>query len=361
MSNLKCTFLCFFLFFAQLCLGQGTDLGSQVVTLINEARTNPTGFLEKYKAKIEAYNPKYAAKLKTAKPINKIILDEGLREMAKSAVEKGDLNPVYAGKNKLCGQSQGQREGSISKDPLEYVCEFYTNTHDKNYCYFGIYFNKANTKCCYYWGASCETEKIQYKFTEKIDLKSVDFNKINTGKNAAYLSEVEKKMLLEVNFVRAYPKIYAKLVAEYLSNESASWGGLEQDTYDAGMELIAELNSKQPVSILYPTECLYTAAKLHGIDCQKRGFFSHTGSDKSDPPDRILKQCPKCKSGNENGAGNSAEDPRIPNISLLIDSGISSRGHRYNMLDPQWESCACYRYTDAKYGFGWVQNFSSTK
>ncbi|MDP1817535.1 MAG: hypothetical protein Q8K92_23955, partial [Leadbetterella sp.] len=258
-------FIFSFLFFAQNCIGQGTDLASQVVSLINEARINPSGFLEKHRTKIEAYNPKYAARLKTAKPITKVVLDEGLREMAKSAVEKGDLNPVYAGKNTLCGESNGRSEGDISKDPLHYVCEFYTNTQDNNYRYFGMYFNKSNTKCCYYWGVTCEQDRIDYKFAEKIDFTSVNFDKINTGKNAAYLSEVEKKMLLEVNFVRAYPKVYAKLVQEYLSKESDDWEGLSQDTYDAGMELIEELNALKPLRILYPSECLYTAAKLHGL------------------------------------------------------------------------------------------------
>ncbi len=221
--------------------------------------------------------------------------------------------------------------------------------------------NPPNTKCCFYWGVTCEQERIQYKFTEKIDFKLVDFSKINTGKEVAYLSEVEKKMLLEVNFVRAYPKVYAKLVQEYLSKESADWGGLSQDVYDAGMELVEELNLMKPVRILYPSECLYTAAKLHGTDCKKRGFFSHNGSDNSNPQSRILKQCPAFKSGNENGAGNSAADPRVPNISLLLDSGISSRGHRYNMLDPKWENCACFRYSDPTYGFHWIQKFSSAK
>ena len=54
-------------------------------------------------------------------------------------------------------------------------------------------------------------------------------------------------MIKEINFVRQYPKVYASIIANYLSNESKSWWGLNKDEYDAGLELIDELKSMKPL------------------------------------------------------------------------------------------------------------------
>ena len=165
-------------------------------------------------------------------------------------------------------------------------------------------------------------------------------------------------MLLEINFVRSYPKTYALLVAQYLHKQSESEFGLDADDHQAGKELIAELNVLDAMPVLQPSACVYEAAKSHGLDSQRRGFFSHTGSDKSDPWDRILKECPQYISANENGVGGFSASPRDHVISLLIDSGVPSRGHRHNILNREWKYGACFRYEDKIYKNFWVQNFA---
>jgi uncharacterized protein YkwD len=332
--------------FANMCVSQNTEMAKKVFALINEARNNPKEFLMKHKTSIEKFNPKYVKLLSTQKSVKGVLWDSGLEDMAKSLVEDHNLNPTYKGSNKLCGQSSGSGSGNHSTDPLYYVCHFYTNVHDVDYKFFGIYFNKTNTSFSFQWGISCEREKAKFVFTEKIDTSSVN------------LTPVEKQMLLEINFVRAYPKIYAKIISKYLASESNSDFGLNNDTYNAGIELIKELNELTPLSILQTSECVYKAAKKHGLDSQKRGFFDHQGSDGSMPWDRILKECKDYKSGSENGAGNASENPRPALIQLLLDDGISSRGHRRNLLDPKWKYCACFRYSDKTYGYQWVQNFA---
>ncbi len=346
------------LLISNICFSQNTELAKKVFALINEARNNPKEFLMKHKTSIEKFNPQYVKLLSTQKSVKGVLWDNGLEAMAKSLVEDHNLNPIYKGGNKLCGQSSGSGSGNHSTDPIYYVCHFYTNVHDADYKYFGIYFNKTNTSYSFQWGITCEREKAKFVFTEKIDTSSVNFEKLNTGKTATYLTPVEKQMLLEINFVRTYPKIYAKIISKYLAAESNSVFGLNNDTYNAGIELIKELNELTPLSILQTSECVYKAAKKHGLDSQKRGFFDHQGSDGSQPWDRILKECKEYKSGSENGAGNTSENPRAAVISLLLDDGISSRGHRRNLLDPKWKYCACYRYSDKTYVYQWVQNFA---
>jgi uncharacterized protein YkwD len=346
------------LLFSLCSFSQSSEMAKKVFILINEARTNPSAFLTKYKSSVEKFNPTYAKTLKTQKAVKPAIWDSGLETMAKSSVEEHNLNPIYKGKTEMCGKSSGSGSGSQSKEAIYYVCDFYTNVHDADYKYFGIYFNKTSTNYSFQWGISCEREKIKYVFKDKIDTSSVDYNKLNTGKTITYMSQVEKNMLSEINLVRAYPKLYAKIIAKYLATESDSPFGITKDTYDAGVELINELNNLPSLSILSPSECVYKAAKQHGIDCQKRGFIDHEGSDKSMPWDRILKHCIGYKNGSENMAGNANENPRYAVISLLLDNGISSRGHRRNLIDPNWKYCACYRYADKTYGYQWVQNFA---
>ncbi|MBC7863600.1 MAG: hypothetical protein IAF38_11530 [Bacteroidia bacterium] len=341
---------------------QNTEMAAKVIKLINEARTKPEKFLADNQTALQNYKPAFVTLLKKSKHLPAVIEDKDLVEMAKNVIEKNDLNPQYKGKNQNCGISSGKNTGTLSKDALYYVCEMYTNVEDKSYLYLGIYFNKAMTGYSFQWGIGCEREKIDYTFAEKIDSSGVDFNKLNTAKNVTYLSDIEKQMIAEVNFARAYPKVYAKLVAKHLNDLSKGIWGLTQDTYDAGIELIKELETQEPRSILKPKECVYKAAKKHGLDCEKRKFSGHTGSDGSDPWDRILKECTDLKIANENLAGNVSVHPRGPVMSLLLDDGISSRGHRYNMLDKRWLYIGCYRYLGKKTEYytlyEWIQNFA---
>jgi uncharacterized protein YkwD len=351
--------LLFLLLANQHAFSQSPNLATKIFNLINEARTNPAAFLKAHRDDIADIEPKYISILEKAKPIPKIGWDPGLVAMAKSKVESHVLNPSYTGKNTLCSFAHGSTSGDLEDDePLEYVCSTYNNVHDEDNIFFGAYANKDTTSYAFIFGATCESKKITYTYDKKIDTSAVDYAKLNTGKNEKYLSSAEIKMIAEINLVRAYPKVYATIIAKYLSDKSKSSGGLDKNEYEAGMELIDDLNKLTPLSILQPKQCIFDAAKKHGIDCEKRGFFDHEGSDGSYPWDRILKQCPELDNGNENGCGNADAGVRAPLISLLIDEGISSRGHRYNIIDKTWKYIGCYRYTDKKYGYYWIQNFA---
>lgn len=337
--------------------GQSQSFTTEIFELINQSRTNPKQFLADYETDIQKYQPKYINILKNAQPIPPAIWDKGLEAMAKSAIDDGNLNPIYKGENKLCGFSSGQSSGTFTRSAIQHICSIYTNINNRSYKYIGLHFNPSkNNGYCFYWGKSCEREKITFTYNEKVDSSKVDFGSLNTASKVSYMNTAEQRMVLEINFVRKYPKVYAQIISAYLSDRSESIWGLQYDTYQAGMELIEELNSMQPLNVLNPKECVFNAAKIHGLDCQRRGFFDHTGSDQSAPWDRILKQCSDFKTGNENGSGGSL-DPRKSVIGLLLDSGISTRGHRYNILDKRWKYVGCYRYKDAKYGYFWVQNF----
>ncbi|MEM6722898.1 MAG: CAP domain-containing protein [Bacteroidota bacterium] len=351
--------LTFFFLLGMLPLSaQQHPLAKQLFDQINQARTNPTAFLEANEAALKRCSPTYANKLKSMKPIEPVVWNADLEKMARSVVENGTLSPEYKGEQKLCGRSSGRSSGAISQASLDYLCDFYTNVHDPDYQFLGLYFNKDLNGYAFQWGIRCQRTRYEYTFEGHIDSSMVDFSALNTAKDEDYLTEVEKRMVLEVNFVRAYPKVYADIIADYLESASTSWPYLDKDELDAGLELIEELRALTPVQILEPKRCVYTAAQKHGKYSQQRGYFSHTGAGDSSPWERITAACSDVSNGNENGAGNSAVDPRIPVIALLLDAGITSRGHRYNMLDAKWKYIGVYRYDDPKYNYFWVQNFA---
>lgn len=340
------------IYHAQPSSGKASD----VFNLINEARTNPKAFLTRYKASITTYNPKLIAVLEKSSPIKKLIWDSELASNCKKEVE-GNLNPKYKGRNSICGFSGGSGSGYSDREALYFVCDFYTYLFDEDYLYFGFYIN--NKSFSYLWGITCEPSK-RYPFDSKVivDSSKVDFKKLNTAINEAGLNAMDKEMIKELNFARQYPAVYADIISKFLEVESIKGNGLSKADYDAGTELIEELKSMSPAQLLYPKKCVYEAAKKHGIDCKNRGFSDHTGSDGSSPFDRISKACNGLE-GNENLVGGS-KNVRTLVIQLLIDSGINSRGHRYNMLNPKWNYVGCYGY-DGGDMYKYVQNFATDK
>ena len=350
--KLKILVLLVFSMSSLVVFSQPKGKAAEIFELINEARTNPKLFLIKYKTKINEYEPKLITLLEKSLPIEKVIWDENLAENCKQSVY-GTLNPEYKGTNKMCGNSSGNGSGYFDKDALYFVCDSYTHIMDENDLYFGFYIDSKGH--AYSWGISCNTKKYIFEFKENIDSSKVDFKKLRTATNQFGINEMDKEMIKEINFVRQYPKVYASIVANYLANESKLWNGLTKSEYEAGIELIEELKVMTPVQLLFPKECVYVAAKKHGEDCKKRGFTDHTGSDGSNPFSRISRFC-KGLSGNENIVG-GRKNVRTLVIQLLIDSGISSRGHRYNMLNPSWKYVGCYGY-DSGDMYNYIQNFA---
>tara|TARA_B100001250_G_scaffold395969_1_gene401441 strand:+ start:129 stop:1196 length:1068 start_codon:yes stop_codon:yes gene_type:complete len=351
--------LLFLLVFIPLLSFTQTPSGKayQVYSLINEARTNPELFLNNYKTKIVEYEPKFIEILEKSIPIKKVIWDENLAINCKQRVY-GNLNPEYEGVNEMCGNSTGYGKGFDNEIALHFLCDSYTHIMDEDDAYFGFYIDSKGHTIM--WGKSCERKKYFFEFNQIIDSSKIDFKRIKTGAKELDINAMDKEMIKEINFVRQYPKVYASIIANYLSDESKSWRGLKKDEYEAGVELIEELKLMSPSQLLYPKKCVYEAAKKHAEDCKNRGFTDHTGSDGSSPFSRVSSYCDGLE-GNENIVGGT-KNARILVIQLLIDSGISSRGHRYNMLNPSWKYIGCYGYEGEKM-YNYIQNFAkdSTK
>ena len=158
--------------------------------------------------------------------------------------------------------------------------------------------------------------------------------------NTTSMTKDEMSMVNEINLIRSNPAGYIMHIEKYIADLQKEEGN--KTTIATARELISELFKLPNLSTLQPMECIYSAAKKNGIDQIKRGIADHQGTDGSMPWDRILRECPSLKDGNENLVG-GPKDIRTAVITLLVDDGIPSRGHRRTLLQANWKYVACHK------------------
>ncbi len=168
-------------------------------------------------------------------------------------------------------------------------------------------------------------------------------SKISTEKEKnviQYMSVEERKMIDEINMLRANPSGYIPYVEAYIRDmkEFGEFG----NSISTATELIEILRSTPELSSLTPLECLYKTAQEHANNQKPTGDINHQGTDGSWPWDRIIAACEGIQDGNENIVA-GPDDVRKLLIVLLVDDGIPSRGHRNNLIDPQWNYVSCYK------------------
>jgi LysM repeat protein len=158
--------------------------------------------------------------------------------------------------------------------------------------------------------------------------------------NNTSMSNEEMDMVREINLMRQNPAGYVPYIKDYIAYLQKN--GDMGNSIQTSNELIGELEKTPKLSTLQPLQCIYTAAKKHGEDQKSRGVTDHSGSDGSMPWDRVLRECPNLKDGNENLVGGPS-DIRRAVILLLVDDGIDTRGHRKTLLNPEWQYVACFK------------------
>ncbi len=204
----------------------------------------------------------------------------------------------------------------------------------------------------------------------------------------------EREMIYEINRLRSNPKSYLAYIEPLLATAKkvaknsgkgernysltfttwtvdgketkkidTTWHYTNEEEVKALTTLVNDLKQLKKLSVLQPDSGIYNAAQKHAKDQDEHEWkLMHTGSDGSDPWDRIKKFSPSMSFGNENIAGRMGMEvnARAFVIQLLIDSGIPGYGHRYNILDPQWTHAACI-ITKAGSMDWCIQNFGLKK
>jgi uncharacterized protein YkwD len=169
--------------------------------------------------------------------------------------------------------------------------------------------------------------------------------KVDATQGADYLMDAERQIIIEINLVRADPAEYACRylvpLREYYKGGLLRYPGETAIETSEGRraleECIQHLMSTKPVGMLVPKEGLTKAARDQARDQEASGKTGHTGSDGSSTILRINRYGKWERATGENIDYGNADARRII-ASFLVDDGVASRGHRKNLLDPNFEA-----------------------
>ncbi len=188
---------------------------------------------------------------------------------------------------------------------------------------------------------------------------------LDTARDASYLSDAEKDVILELNKVRSNPAAYAEqyLVPRrqfYHGNTYSVPGRIDLMTNEgvgALDECIRVLTSSRPLPPLQPAYGLSQAAEDHVEDTGASGTVGHTGVDGSTMSGRVERYGDWNSLIGENISYGHA-DPREIVIQLIVDDGVASRGHRQNIMQPDFSVVGVAIGNHAGYGSMCVQDFA---
>jgi uncharacterized protein YkwD len=122
-------------------------------------------------------------------------------------------------------------------------------------------------------------------------------------------------------------------------------------------ECVRELKKATPKPILYPSKALTNAAADHCNDQSKTGKLGHIGKDNSNVKTRIERYGKwKVRIAENIAYGNTSARQVV--IFLLIDDNVKNRGHRINLLQPDFRLIGVSTGTHPEYSTMCVMNFA---
>lgn len=165
------------------------------------------------------------------------------------------------------------------------------------------------------------------------------FAKANSAKSVRYLSPKEKELIHLLNLVRMAPKLFATTVlAKYPADKSSTY-------YTS---LIAHLNTMKPAAPLQPDSLCWVSASCHAISSGLNEYEGH---------ERVSEECRKKEHFSGECCHYGYSNPIDILISLLIDEGVTSLGHRKICLAP-YEKVGVAIQPHQSYGTNTVMDFN---
>lgn len=164
---------------------------------------------------------------------------------------------------------------------------------------------------------------------------------VATRAQAQAPSTFERALLDEHNAARTDPAAYAAHIEALLPHfdgsvlrRPGSRVGLQtNEGATAVREAVRALRQQSPLPPLEWADGLWRAARDHALDQGPRGATGHVGSDGSSMDARIRRYGVWSVTAAENIDYGSA-NARDVLISLIVDDGVPSRGHRRNIFNP---------------------------
>jgi len=169
---------------------------------------------------------------------------------------------------------------------------------------------------------------------------------------ATYCYSQTEEVLKIMNEVRTDPQVFlqTRLLPFVKEND------LESNSY--AKSLIEELKVAKPKNPLQTSSELEKLARGHALDMGEKGKVGHNSSNGTTFENRVRKKIKTGMIAENCDYGNS--EPLEIVMSLLIDDGITSLGHRKNILHPSLNYVGIAIEKHKTYGMNCVMDFSST-
>ncbi len=141
------------------------------------------------------------------------------------------------------------------------------------------------------------------------DWNDARYLKCNTAVNAKYMTSSEKEVIYILNLARMNPVLFANtVIKKYPASHS--------DYYSSLLKTMLTLKA---VELLYPDSLCFAGALCHAVNSGAEGYVGHT---------RSTEECKKKWYYNGECCDYGHNKPLDIIMSLLIDEGVSSLGHR---------------------------------
>ena len=137
----------------------------------------------------------------------------------------------------------------------------------------------------------------------------------NTAANANYLTAEEKKTIYILNMARMNPVLFANTVVKQYPEKSAGYVSRNSKYYKSLLDMMLKL---KPMNLLYPDSLCFRSALCHAQTTGKAGTVTHSRTNECKKLEYYSGEC--CHYGFD-----TALDILM---SLLIDEGVESLGHR---------------------------------
>jgi hypothetical protein len=137
----------------------------------------------------------------------------------------------------------------------------------------------------------------------------------NTAKNTPYLTENEQQIIYILNLARMDPQLFCRTVLPLAYQIS----GVDTSSAYYYKSLVTEMSAMKPVKILVPDMACFESAWCHALSSGTRSYVGHQ---------RQTPECLKKKRFNGECCMYGSSSPLDIVLSLLIDEGVESLGHR---------------------------------
>ena len=173
-------------------------------------------------------------------------------------------------------------------------------------------------------------------------IPAIGFSQSPKAGDAEFLSPLEHSVIHEINRARTAPKDYASLLEQYkkyydkkLLKLPGETPILTKEGVGGLVEAVRYLRSVKPILPLNASKGMSLGARDHVKDQGSSGLAQHKGRDGSQVWDRVNRYGTWEESIAENIACGSDKARSIV-IFLIVDDGVSNRGHRKDIFNPDF-------------------------